>query len=752
MDNNFVNIDDLFRQRLGGGEEQEREGAWMRMRELLDTEERRRPVGFYWRRAFTYLGVLLLLATLSFGGYELNSYRNLGAANGGNNGTDGTLASTGTEGSRNNNSAADGASATDANGKKARIDAGAHEGIKRSAVTTGTLSSGNNETSITNTSNSSNEQITTSNTPSQEQATASKGNHARKAINTKGTNADVAATANTKTTAKQAAVKATADTQNATAVKHDRKHTAGKVTDQAATTGKGMSDMTAFAGTTSDAAARDNRRMDKVSGGKLARNTATVNAGNNAAATSDLQAPVVSATKTIKPIKHTHIEKTVANTGNASGKALASAGSNTNGSHIKAVKEVKDAAAQQANDKKIASAATVKKGGNPAKIKRATDEKAVATATVKKGGIVAAKTGSGKTGKQSGKGTSTANPGDNSTDGVATVAAPQVQKRSVQKIVIVQHLRGSSLDDIRQMQLDTISIDNEMEDVVASAEKATGKPSVMRNILPAAAPKAEPAVAAKSNVNTVASLTPASNGTIEGLKNNTANKKGGMNAAQKLSSMFNDVKYKVQGIQFAPGLTAGINGTFFGPNNFRGFQFGLTGTFIIDEDWSVMAEVKYFNRMNNNFSISDNYVDYVKKDSVVNTYSFSTLHSFEVPLSIRYCFGRFNLYGGGNFVYALGINTGSDPVYTNLVNTPAPGQKSAPGLTIDDFASRMAFGYLLGMTMEISPNVTLDFRTTQNLWDNMHSDGGKTVSSQLYRSPSLQLSVGYRFGGGKGKN
>ena len=38
MDKNFVEIDNLVKQRLGGGEEHERPGSWQNMRELLDKE------------------------------------------------------------------------------------------------------------------------------------------------------------------------------------------------------------------------------------------------------------------------------------------------------------------------------------------------------------------------------------------------------------------------------------------------------------------------------------------------------------------------------------------------------------------------------------------------------------------------------------------------------------------------------------------------------------------------------------------
>src|ERR1700722_842982 len=83
MDKNFVNIDNLVRQRLGGGEEPERSGSWQNMRELLDKEmPQEKPVGFlYWRTVFSAVAVLLLIGTLGVGGYKIASSLKDNAAN-----------------------------------------------------------------------------------------------------------------------------------------------------------------------------------------------------------------------------------------------------------------------------------------------------------------------------------------------------------------------------------------------------------------------------------------------------------------------------------------------------------------------------------------------------------------------------------------------------------------------------------------------------------------------------------------------
>src|SRR5690606_24265312 len=83
----MIHIDDLVRQRLGGGQEPERPGGWLNMKELLDKEMPMAvATGNNRRRIIGYFTGLLLLATASVGGYQLYHYAAPGAgmARGGN--------------------------------------------------------------------------------------------------------------------------------------------------------------------------------------------------------------------------------------------------------------------------------------------------------------------------------------------------------------------------------------------------------------------------------------------------------------------------------------------------------------------------------------------------------------------------------------------------------------------------------------------------------------------------------------------
>lgn len=70
MDKNMIHIDDLIKQRLGNGEEKERPGAWLQMRELLDKEMPVNPPAvFNWRRMLGLVAGVGLLASIGVGGY-----------------------------------------------------------------------------------------------------------------------------------------------------------------------------------------------------------------------------------------------------------------------------------------------------------------------------------------------------------------------------------------------------------------------------------------------------------------------------------------------------------------------------------------------------------------------------------------------------------------------------------------------------------------------------------------------------------
>lgn len=317
---------------------------------------------------------------------------------------------------------------------------------------------------------------------------------------------------------------------------------------------------------------------------------------------------------------------------------------------------------------------------------------------------------------------------------MATAKTTIKKQKQVSKLVVAEHYIKTSATEWK-LQLDTISMETVMEDYE------------LANMLPFGPPPYDAEEYETTSLATVAK------------ESNHSKQSSGSKTLENLSAAFNEIKTKMKGTRFVPGITGGINGTFFGPNSFKGFQFGFTGSFIFSENVSLMGELKYFNRINNNYSLNDDYYAYTPASAggynrvlVMNPYSFSTIHSVEMPIALRYSAGNFNFFMGGNMVYTLPINTGAYPlVDPNSVTTVASIDNSdnAPKVKQDDFSSRFCVGYLVGASYKVSSNVTLDFRNVQTIWDNGKTDGSKIVSTQLYRSPSLQLSIGYRLGGRK---
>ena len=71
MDKNMIHIDELVRSRLQGGEEKERAGGWMAMRDLLDKEMPEAVAATGNRRLYGLLLLLLIGTSLTVAGYQI---------------------------------------------------------------------------------------------------------------------------------------------------------------------------------------------------------------------------------------------------------------------------------------------------------------------------------------------------------------------------------------------------------------------------------------------------------------------------------------------------------------------------------------------------------------------------------------------------------------------------------------------------------------------------------------------------------
>ncbi len=790
MDKNFISIDDLVRQRFSGEEEKDRPAGWLQMRDLLDKEMPRDRGGFlYWRRTFGVAGLLLLATSIGVGSYLYGTRGLNGAGNGANSDAvaANTLITDNTNRSSSNSSTITGnketsiaavntaANANHSKTKNSNDLKTAAADIVANSTTSNTNSVENkvapkpvqgnalaggapqNTTKATtgnevNTTTNNANELTAANNKKINTGHAEAVQHKTTAENVAGlqpaAHADkpVLASAQKNVAAKEHSDKAEKRRQflaNVIAANEQHKKAAEKKLLASNTDGNKHTQSKASHTTGSGDinTITEDQPKELASGGNAQKNTSH----NSRKATSGKEIGV----KNIAAIKPAGNHKTATGKNDqvtANKLALSSSTSTGKTTSTKSTTGITAEKVIEANDKPLA--------GNSSKHSAPKTGTPVQTSGNSTGHMPADKNKSGasRNGAQ---------------QGIAAIdakedASPAREKRSFERVLVNERFVSSKPAD-GYFKLDTISIEQ------LTREVAGDNGSNSRNRHNPAEPGKEESTDANENSNSAVAantaIVPAASSSAtakNGLgKQNQSSKGSGESTLEKLNATFNDVKYHVSGTQFSPGLTGGINATFFGPNSFKGFQFGVTGNFSFGDNVAAMAEVKYFHRINNNYSLNDNYYTYTQvgngqfsKQQETNAYSFSTLHSIEMPVSIRYTKSHFNFYAGGNFVYSFSINTGA----STLQNTAAPtlvsaqGNDNAPRLQQDAFNSRFGVGYLMGLSYEVYPNLSLDFRSVQTVWDNAPSQGSKIVSGQLYKSPSFQVSIGYRLGGNKKKD
>ena len=802
MDKNFVNIDDLVRQRLGGGEEQERSGAWLRMQDLLDKEmPRDKFVGMlYWRRFLSAMAVLLLVGTITVGGYELSAYKK---ANSGNTDAIAAVAApsttapvTGNE--VNNTSLSTPANTDNANDPKnepsdketskphhkllaashiakltGAVNENKHDNNTDKQIHASANTTSNSKTAIGNTviGSASNNEVAAketaavnkeANQPAKEEKVADVvsenkvaepkaagkkeiGMKAAKAVAAKGAQSEkaiAAADAPVKVPAAKAAVKTPAANDNNKAEQVAVK----KVSEKPA-----HHDAVAANNTPAHKSAKHEAKTADVKKDAVAKVS-----GEVAAKESKQGVAKQSATK----VKRESIAKLPlgSKAPSAAGKVneptghdvaarvndLPAAGKLPLGAHAPAAKTV--------NNTGVAKVADLNKIA--AKNNKAVTEKNVP-------GVVAANKAAVTAANNSVPGVGVKGTGVKPVAGKTAMNVPARKpvtgKKVVQKLVLLERYVKLSPNE-GYYHIDTISMESLTEELGPENED---KPYFPRGAKKAGIAGVE---TTDNTANADGQILPGASASANGkpamgTKEAGAKKAGGGSSVlENLTAAFNDIKYKASGVKFIPGLAAGVNGTFFAPTSFKGFQFGFTGNFVFGDEWSLATGLGYFHRINGSYSMYDNYYNYTaipasqgggyNKQEIDNSYSFSTLHSIEMPLAAKYTNGNFSFFAGANLVYNFAINTGryTPPVSNNPVYSPIMANDAAPKLEAGDFNSRFGVGCLFGVSYQVTQKVSFDVRDVQTLWDNANTSGAKYISNQLYKNPSLQISIGYRLG------
>jgi hypothetical protein len=251
--------------------------------------------------------------------------------------------------------------------------------------------------------------------------------------------------------------------------------------------------------------------------------------------------------------------------------------------------------------------------------------------------------------------------------------------------------------------------------------------------------------------------------------------------AQRFNAFVQNVNIAMAKAQLYGGITGGFNTTVFSANTLAGFQLGLTGILVFNERWSIAADLKYNHRFNT-ASINDNYAkvsnivpgaesqvngvphrEYTwDQESIIHYYNLTAVQTLELPVTLRYNIGRIFGEVGLNMMYSLPINAeeverSQGNMMTVTRNFPAntsPSEGIGGGkhVTLQDFNSRFGMGYVIGAGYEFTPALNANVRLVQNVWDNAVGSGAAKVSRNLYQTPSIQFSVGYRFSQGARKH
>ncbi|HXS37653.1 MAG TPA: hypothetical protein VN721_13195 [Flavipsychrobacter sp.] len=727
MDKNMINIDDLFRQRLGGGEEEEQSGAWLNMRELLDREIPTKIAGgMNWRRMLSYTAGLVLLAGVSLGGYELSSStRNLG-------GSDHSVMVAKAANADNNTS----------NPSNSNISA-VNKVNDSKSLPNNSNSGSNNSGANSNPDNSNTLALTAVNNNAKRSQSLNKSNSSKVGLS-KSSNSTETVTAKTGSSNLQ--------------------HIDNKEVASANSTGKLISNNNSHI-----------NNSHSNNSNSSAYNSSLTNVNNSTAkvahkqvahkshATGNTDNIVASANKTKVSAYKKAIHKSQA--------AKSSSVSNSDNTSI----SVADNAHKKLNKR---GNRNMGKSGNNGNSDENTFASSVGANNV---------TGHNDNGKAS-----------------STGLGNSILKDSIMKIDIIQHYvahTGYYMDTVGISKIPEYKMEVAVANVgeqtnglsqsgtsaLQSGERVSGSPG--RQIASGSnesstgsgqknnevgSNSGSAGTTSNNSGNTGSSNNSGSAGTSSGNSNGSSsgNKASHRRDSRWTLANFNEslqnLKYNLGHVQFASGMLGGINATFFGSSTTAGFQLGMMGNFVFNEHWSVLTELKYFQRFNNGV-LNDNYSKYdvidsaksngavtsyvLQKDSVQHYYNYSTLHSLELPISVTYTKDKFNIFFGGSLIYNFTINAvtydqsnvQSRETYSNNSYTQSLIASKGPQVSLSDFNSRFGLGYLFGVSYNFTPAVRLDLRLTQEVWNNAKTDGAKQISNDLYKNPSAQISIGYFF-------
>ncbi|MEZ5046381.1 MAG: hypothetical protein R2831_05265 [Chitinophagaceae bacterium] len=224
-------------------------------------------------------------------------------------------------------------------------------------------------------------------------------------------------------------------------------------------------------------------------------------------------------------------------------------------------------------------------------------------------------------------------------------------------------------------------------------------------------------------------------------------------------------------IPLNPGVKVGINASF-GKHSFGGFQAGITNRIPLSNTFTLLNELNFFYKNNSGYSVNNitkqlnnvssdpntlatqnQTIHTYQVDSNNRIYNFKNLTSLELPIILEGHWNKISAYGGVNIAYLFRLNT-KQSLRTHIIEKTDTLSNSVPFNYINyagqqyissDFNARFGLGYILGTAYHFNDNLHVDFRLSQTLWDNTKTNSAREISNVLFKVPSVQISLGYKF-------
>src|SRR5690606_2688211 len=189
-----------------------------------------------------------------------------------------------------------------------------------------------------------------------------------------------------------------------------------------------------------------------------------------------------------------------------------------------------------------------------------------------------------------------------------------------------------------------------------------------------------------------------------------------------------------------------------------GFHIGVGGLYNITERLDIGLEARYVRKSFSNFYQDDEQRTYNVSQSgslysgteTITQYEYTirNYNSIELPLYLSYKIGdRLSVMGGIQYVYAAPIKwqlSTNTIINDNFASVAAPQNKNTIVNQVSDFSARSGFGFTAGVGFDASRRISLDFRVSQNFYNQSNSTNNSINS--IYNAPVFGFTFGYFFG------